>query len=390
MKYDFDKVIDRHGTDCYKYDFAEEFGIPSENLSLWVADMDFPTSSEVIEEIKKAADFGIFGYTSARDAYYQAVINWYKKHFDWEAKRDWIVPTPGVVFALATAVRSFTEAGDHVVIQRPVYYPFSNVIENNGRVIENSPLVLRNGRYEIDFEDLEAKLAKAESKMFILCSPHNPVSRAWSGDELVRIGELCLKHGVILVSDEIHSDFVWGERRHHVMASLDDRFLENVVVCTAPSKTFNLAGLQASNVFIPNSELRGKYLDTMDRTGYGMLNIFGLVACRAAYEKGEEWLSQVKEYIVGNIEFVREYLERELPEIKLVETEATYLLWLDMRALGLSGEELDDLIINRAHLWLDGGTMFGPEGAGFQRVNVACSRSYLQKAMEQLKAAIDE
>lgn len=387
-KYNFNKIIDRYGTDCLKYDYAKVFGKPEGLLSLWVADMDFQTAPGITDVIKEAAEHGIFGYTAPGEAYDAAVKNWYQKHFDWDIQDEWIIKTPGVVFALATAVRAFTNPGDRVLIQRPVYYPFSSVVEDNERQVVNSPLKPVGDHYEMDFEDLEEKLADPQVKLMLLCSPHNPVGRVWTKEELCRVEEACLANDVILVSDEIHSDFVWGDRKHHILASLDKRFEENTVICTAPSKTFNLAGLQTSNIFIPNRDLRYRYKKAIERLGLFNPNQLGLAACRAAYETGEDWLAQVKEYILGNIEFTREYLQKNLPQIKLIEPEGTYLLWLDCRALGLSVKELNEKIIHDGKVWLDAGEMFGPEGEGFQRINVACPRKYLTQALEQMKRAL--
>ncbi len=388
MKYDFDKIIDRRGTDCLKHDYAKMFHMPDDLLSLWVADMDFKTAPEITDAIKVAAEHGIFGYTAPGEAYDTAVQNWYRKHFSWETQKEWIIKTPGVVFALATAVRAFTKPGDRVLIQQPVYYPFANVVKQNARELVNSPLKLAGDHYEMDFDDLDEKLADPQLKLMLLCSPHNPVGRVWRKEELCRVEEACLANDVILVSDEIHSDFVWGERMHHILASLDKRFEENTVICTAPSKTFNLAGLQTSNIFIPNEKLRDMYQNAIERIGLFNPNQLGLTACRAAYESGEEWLAEAKEYIHGNVEFTRQFLAENLPKIKLIEPEGTYLLWLDCRALGLSVEALNNKIIHDGKVWLDAGEMFGPEGEGFQRINVACPRSYLEQALQQLVRAL--
>ncbi len=289
---------------------------------------------------------------------------------------------------MANAVRAFTEKGDPVMINRPVYYPFSMVIEGNGRKLINSPLILKDGKYEIDFEDFEKKITENNVRLYILCSPHNPVSRVWTADELKKAGDICLKHGVIVVSDEIHCDFVWGSNKHTVFASLGEEYAQNSVICTAPSKSFNLAGLQASNIIIKNPELRRRFEAEVAGTGFGHISVPGAAACRAAYESGGEWLSELKEYLQGNIAFLKDYINKNIPQISLIEPEGTYLLWLDMRGLGMSGRELDEFIEKKAGLWLDGGSMFGSEGEGFQRVNIACPRSILEKALKQLYNSI--
>lgn len=388
MKYDFDTVTDRRGTNCLKYDFAKERGKPEGILPLWVADMDFTTAPEILKRLQKTVSHGIFGYSEGKDDYFQAVAAWYQKHFGWEVKRSWLVKTPGVVFAIAAAVRAFTEEGDAVLLQQPVYYPFSEAIRDNGRILVNSPLKLKEGRYEIDFEDFEKKITENKVKLFLLCSPHNPVGRVWEEWELRKVGDICLKHGVLVVSDEIHSDFVWPGHRHLVFASLSPEYADITVTCTAPSKTFNLAGLQASNIFISNHELKRRFKKAIDQAGYSQVNLMGLVACQAAYEEGEAWLLALKEYLEGNLAFVREYLKKNLPEISLIEPEGTYLIWLDFRRLGLTEEEREDLIVNKAGLWLDSGAMFGADGEGFERINIACPRATLEKALSQLHQAI--
>lgn len=389
MKYEFDRIIDRKGTNCLKYDFAAERGKPEGILPLWVADMDFQTAPEIVNRLEKAAGHGIFGYTEAKEDYYFAVASWYERHFNWKVEKKWLLKTPGVVFALAAAVRAYTEEGDGVLLQQPVYYPFSEVIRDNKRVIVNNSLRLIDGHYEIDFEDFEEKIIRGKVKLFLLCSPHNPVGRVWKEWELRKLGDICLKHHVIVVSDEIHSDFTYSGNVHRIFASLDERYKDISVVCTAPSKTFNLAGLQVSNIFIPDPILRRRFKEAVRQTGYSQLNGLGLAACQAAYEEGESWLKQLKEYLQGNLSYVREYLKENLPQISLIEPEGTYLLWLDFRKLGLTEPEREELIVKKAKLWLDSGAMFGEDGEGFERINIACPGSILEKALHQLKYAIE-
>lgn len=390
MRYDFDEFIDRKESDCLKYDFAAERGMPEEVLPLWVADMDFRTAPCITERMRKDIELGIFGYTDSKDAYFRAVADWYETYFDWKVEKRWLVKTPGVVFAIAVAIQALTKEGEGVILQQPVYYPFSAVIKDNNRKIVNSDLVLRDGRYEIDFEDFEAKIVQEKVKLFLLCSPHNPVGRVWTKDELQRVGDICLKHDVKIVSDEIHADFVYSEYRHHVLPTVDKRFADISIICTAPSKTFNLAGLQVSNIFIPNPEMRKAFIQKMSAIGYSQVNMLGLHACQAAYEGGREWLDQLKEYLKGNLDFTRTYLEQNLPQIKLIEPEGTYLIWLDCRGLGLSEEELENLVVHKAKLWLDSGAIFGKTGEGFERINIACPRSILKEALERLKKALNE
>ena len=390
MGYDFDRVIERRGSLCIKYDFAKERGRAEDVLPLWVADMDFQTAPEVLERLHGVVSHGIFGYSEGKDAYFKAVSTWYQKHFGWETERNWLVKTPGVVFAIAAAIRASTKEGEAVLLQQPVYYPFAEAIRDNRRRLVNNPLKLTDGHYEIDFEDFEEKIIANGVKLFLLCSPHNPVGRVWKKWELERIGEICLKHGVLVISDEIHSDFTYPGHTHLVFASLRKEFAENCIICTAPSKTFNLAGLQVSNIFIPHKELRQRFRKAVAQTGYSQVNLMGLAATQAAYETGEEWLAELKGYLGGNLEFVRTFLGERLPEIKLTEPEGTYLLWLDFRQLGLTEEEREELLVKKAKLWLDSGAIFGAGGEGFERINIACPKSTLRQALGQLEAAVRE
>ena len=393
--YNFDKIINRKGTNCLKYDYAVERGKPADVLPLWVADMDFTVSEEITKSLHAAVDHGIYGYTQPKDAYYNAITNWMEKNHNWKTKREWIMKTPGVVFALGAAVKAFTKPGDAVLIQNPVYYPFTNIIRDNDRRVIDNTLVYEKrvtegkSQYSIDYEDFERKIVQENIKLFILCNPHNPVGRVWNREELQYLGEICLRHHVIVVSDEIHNDFVYPGFEHTVFANVDPRFAEFTVTCTAPSKTFNLAGLQISNIFISNETLREAFQKEIDKTGYDEPNALGAVACEAAYRGGQEWLDQLRAYLLENLNFLRAYLQEKIPQIHLVEPEGTYLVWLDCSELGISGKELDQFIVEKAGLWLDDGAMFGPSGADFQRVNIACPRATLELALDKLKAAVD-
>ena len=342
MSFDFDKVVNRKNTNCLKYDFMNEFHKPEDVLSLWVADMDFESPKEVREALVRAAEHGIYGYTDTKEDYYEAVANWFDEGFGWRPEKEWMVKVPGVVFAVSTAVRGLTEPGDAVLIQTPVYYPFAASIERNGRKVVRNSLCCKDGKYVVDFDDFENKIRENNVKLFILCSPHNPVGRVWKREELIRMGEICRACGVIVVSDEIHCDFTYAGYTHHIFASLGEAFADHSVICTAPSKTFNLAGLQISNIFIPNPEIRKSFVRALSRTGYSS-------------------------------------------PIHLVEPEGTYLVWLDCRDLGYSDGELNEKVLNQAKLWLDGGSMFGGEGEGFQRINIACPRSILKEALTRFK-----
>lgn len=388
MKYDFDKEIDRRGRNCLKYDFAAERGKPEGLLPLWVADMDLPVAEEIRQALHQAVEHGIYGYSEVKEPYFNAVHDWMWNCHDWEVEREWMVKTPGIVYAIAAAVRAFTREGDGVMIQNPGYYPFGQVVRDNGRVLADNTLHEENGRYTMDYEDMERQITACNVKLFLLCSPHNPVGRVWTAEELRRLGEICLKHGVLIVSDEIHHDFVFPGYRHHVLAGLDERFRDITITCTAPSKTFNIAGLQVSNIFIPNDGLRKAFVKEIDKTGYSQLNQMGLVACEAAYRYGRDWLDQLLVYLKGNLDYARDYINRKIPGVKLVEPEGTFLLWLDCRDLHIGDDELDRLVIERAKLWLDGGRMFGPCGSGYQRINMACPRSVLEKALTQFAEAV--
>ena len=386
--YDFDKIIDRHGTNCLKFDFAKERGKNGDELSLWVADMDFQVAKPITDALQAQVNHGIYGYTEVKSDYFDIVKNWFKDNFDWEIKKGSLVKTPGVVYAIAMAVKAFTKEGEAVIIQQPVYYPFSEMIIANNRKLVNSPLVLKDGRYEIDFEDFEKKIVKNNVKLFILCSPHNPVGRVWSVEELKRIGDICIKHDVVIFSDEIHADFVYEPNKHHVFASLGESYAANSVIATAPSKSFNIAGLQVSNIFIENKKLRDAFRNEIVKSGYSQLNTMGLAAARAAYESGKEWLDEVRAYIKDNLIFFRDYLKENIGELSLIEPEGTYLVWVDFRKLGLSEKQREDLIVNKAKLWIDSGAMFGVDGEGFERFNIACPREYLKMALDSLAKAI--
>lgn len=386
---DFDTVVDRRNTNCLKYDFAVYRGKPENVLPLWVADMDFKVSSYIEDAIINQARHGIYGYSEVAEEYFEALKNWNYKHYNWNIERKWLVKTPGIVFALAMAVKAFSKKGESVLIQQPVYYPFSEVILDNERNLVDNTLVLQeDGSYKIDFEDFERKIVENNVKLYFLCNPHNPVGRVWTKEEFTALGDICLKHKVIVVSDEIHADFDYTGR-HIVFADLKEEYKDISITCMAPSKTFNIAGLQLSNIFIPNRELKQRFKKEIAAAGYSQLNAVGLVAAKAAYENGEEWYQAMLSYVKDNIEYTRKYLEENLPVLKMTKPEGTYLVWIDFKGLGLSDEELEDLIINKAGLWLDSGLVFGKAGKGFQRINVACPRKTLQLALDKLKSAID-
>lgn len=390
MNYDFDEAIDRRGTNCCKWDGAEKAGHSPHEISMWVADMDFRCPQPAIDALVARAQEGIFGYTQTPASYYTAMCDWFRRRHGFRPREEWVVLTPGVCFALSMAVRCFTQEGDAVLIQPPVYYPFANTIVQNGRRVANAPLTCNDdGSYSIDFAEFERVVASERPSLFIMSNPHNPVGRAWTEAELRRMGQICQEHGVLVVADEIHADFDRPGHPHVCYASLGEAFAQSCVVCTAPSKTFNLAGLQLSNILVPNPELRRRFADEVCATGYDESSCFGLAAATACFEQGDEWLDQLKSYLEGNIALVREFLGARVPALRLTEPESTYLLWVDCRALGLSDDELARFIQHDARLWLDMGSLFGKEGEGFIRLNVACPRSTVQAALERLEAAVN-
>ncbi len=388
MSYDFNNIVDRKNTNSLKYDFAIERGKPSDITPLWVADMDFQAPQEVLDAIHQSVSHGIFGYSEVKRDYFDAIHAWFHDRFDWDTKEAWLIKTPGVVFAIALAIKSLTKEGDGVLIQQPVYYPFSETIKLNNRKLVVNSLNYEDHQYTIDFDDFEQKIISENIKIFILCNPHNPVGRVWTVEELTRLGNICLKHHVIVISDEIHCDFTYPGFVHTVFANINEDFAQNSIICTAPSKTFNLAGLQTSNIFIKNEVTRKKMKQELERSGYSQLNTIGLVACKAAYEFGDPWLKDLKAYLYENLNYTREYLISNLPEITLVEPQGTYLIWLDFSKLNLSKKEMEDLIVHKAKLWLDPGHIFGKDGDGFERINIACPREILAKSLVQLNDAI--
>ena len=393
---DFDTVIDRRHTKSIKYDFFVERGLvkPGDDASgilpLWIADMDFKTSSFVQDALIRTAEHGIFGYSETQEDYFRILQDFYRRRHNYEIESPrWVIKTPGVMFAIGMAVKAFTNVGDTVLIQQPVYMHFVDVIEFNERKVVSNDLVYgEDGRYHIDFEDFEKKIVENNIKLFLLCSPHNPVCRVWTREELLRIGEICLKHHVLVVSDEIHSDFVF-EGTHTVFGSLSEEIADNSIIVTAPTKTFNLAGVQISHTFVKNSTIRRALRYQINATGYSQVSIQGIVSAEAAYSKGDVWLDALLKYIKGNIDYTDKFIREKLEGVKLVPMEATYLAWLDFNGTGLSSEQVDSLVLRKAKLWLNSGSKFGKTGAGFQRLNLACPRSTLAEALNRLKVALD-
>lgn len=388
MEYDFDRIIDRRQTGSVKWDFNQRIFGREDILPLWVADMDFQAPQAVIEALVRRAKHGVYGYSDGMDGYYEALNTWLRKRHGWEIQKDWVIFSPGIVFALFQLVQSLTKPGDKVLLQSPVYPPFFQAVKNNRRELVNSQLILQDGRYTMDFKDLEGKFSRGV-KMMILCNPHNPVGRVWERDELDRLGKLCLEYDVLVISDEIHSDLIYKGHHHIPFASLSPELALQSVVCTAPSKTFNLAGLQTSNLIIPNPEYRKAFQRTRDLTGIHNPNVFGITALEAAYSEGWDWLNQLLDYLQKNVDFIVSSLAR-IPQIRAIQPEGTYLVWLDFRELGMGPNELQDFLVHKAGVGLNAGFQFGPGGEGFARLNIGCSKSLLEEAFERIKAAINE
>jgi cystathionine beta-lyase len=402
MIYDFDQEIDRRGTHCIKWEFIIEgdnvtFGDHADSkhgrdrlLPMWVADMDFRCAPQVIEALTARAQQGVFGYSRPCDSYFDAVISWIRRRYGWLAERDWIVLTPGVVPAVNMLIQSFVKPGEKVLVQRPVYYPFFDAINNNGAEIVSNSLLYEDGRYSMDFDDLAQKAADPAVTMAILCSPHNPVGRVWTAEELARFGQICHENNVLVVADEIHCDLIYSGEKFTAFAIAGEDFLQKSIICTAASKSFNLAGLKVSNIIIPDEAMRQKLEATIERHGLYGANAFGLVAVEAAYNYGEEWLAAVMAYVEENYRFMADYIAEHLPRLKIVRPEGTYLVWIDFRALGLDPEARKKMMMEVAKVYLDEGEMFGQEGEGFERFNIACPRSILAEALDRIKGMVDE
>ncbi|WP_408071951.1 MalY/PatB family protein [Butyrivibrio sp. JL13D10] len=387
-KYDFDRVIERRGTSSLKYDFGMQRMGRTDLLPLWVADMDFALPDEIIGDIKNRVDHGIFGYTDPDEEYNEAVKRWFKDRHNLDIKDEWNTVVPGVVYSIAMAIRAVTYEGDSVIIQEPVYYPFKETILLNKRKCINNQLVYKNGHYEIDFDDFEKKIKEHNVKLFLLCSPHNPVGRVWTREELTRLGDICLKHNVTIFADEIHSDFIYPGYKHISFLSLGEKYLKSLMVGTSPSKTFNIAGLQVANILIPHKTLRDEFRRENEAAGYSQPNVLGLTATISCFNKGRKWVDELKEYLKGNLDYIRDYLKENIPEVKLIEPEGTYLIWLDFSEVTGDYHDLKHLIVEEAKLWLDAGIIFGRETALFERINIAASRVVIKTAMESLERAI--
>jgi cysteine-S-conjugate beta-lyase len=382
MSQNFDEIINRENTNSYKYDLRKKIFGSEDLLPMWVADTDFKVPDFILQALKKRLDHGILGYTIIDDAYYNSIIYWLKEQHGWNVKKEHIKYSPGVVPSLYSSVLALTKPGDKIIVQTPVYYPFFSAVKETGRELVINPLVLENGRYRMDIDDFRSKIDN-RTRMFFLCSPHNPGGNVWRRDELLAINKLCLEHNILVVSDEIHSDIVYPAFKHIPTASLSAEIDHNTVTLMAPSKTFNIAGLNSSYIISSNDELLQKISNHFEGMHIGA-GIFSIEATKAAYFHGKEWLKDLISYFENNISIVRTYLQQNLPEIELIEPEATYLLWLDFRKLNINRKELSDLLINKAKLGLSDGFQFGEDGNGFRRMNIGCPLSKVNEAMEAM------
>lgn len=396
MAYDFDKVIDRRGTSCSKWDAdpnktipGVEYPVDRDVLPVWVADMDFEVAPEITEALAERVRHGIFGYTKVPDACYDAIIGWQERRHGWRIKREWITFTPGAVSAAHMAMQAYCQVGDTAIIQPPVYYPFYRTVHNNGGLLSCSCLRRSGSRYEMDFDDFERRAAEDRTTVFILCSPHNPIGRVWREEELERVGEICMRHGVRVFADELHCDIVMPGYRHVPFAGLNPEFAAHSVTVISPSKTFNLAGLQATAAIIPDPEMRRRFENVKARNSLSDPNLFAITAMEAAYSRGDKWLDEVLAYIKGNYDFLVEYMGKKLPKVKVMPLEGTYLAWMDFSAMESDERALQKRMLTRGKVWLDEGWIFGEGGAGFERVVLACPRSILKEAVDRMARAFE-
>ncbi|AGF56664.1 cystathionine beta-lyase [Clostridium saccharoperbutylacetonicum] len=384
MKYDFDTIISRKNTNSVKWDIPQEKDI----IPMWIADMDFKTADPIIKALEKRVQHGIFGYAGVPDEFYEAEVKWWLQRHNFKIEKEWIEVTTGVIPSLSAVVQAFTEPGDKVLIQSPVYNYFNSSITNNKCSIVLNELKYNGDFYEIDFKDFEEKAADEKVKIFILCNPHNPVGRVWSEDELKKLGDICIKHNVIVLVDEIHRDLVYRENKHIPFAAISESFLMNSITCTAPSKTFNIAGLKTSNIIVVNEEYRKKVNRSLNINETIEPNAFGIEALIAAYNEGEEWLEQLLDYLQGNRDYLISYINERIPKIKVVKPEATYLIWIDCKNIGISSKELSEKIFEKGNLRINDGRTYGEIGEGFIRINIACPRALLTEGLKRLEKAI--
>ncbi|MFC1991749.1 MalY/PatB family protein [Chloroflexota bacterium] len=394
MKYDFDQICSREGTNCSKWDNREKVFGSDDVIPMWVADMDFPAARPIVEALQERVAHEFYGYTEPGNGLIEAVVERMEKKFDWRINPDWVVFTPGVIPAINIAIRSLTHPGDEIILQEPAYYPFFNAVRQNGCQIITNELKFSDGRYEMDFDDLERKFyhrtgmrdIQSRAKAILLCNPHNPIGRLWNREELTQLGKIVIGNGATVISDEVHCEILLKGSKHTPFAAISEEFEQNCIVCMAPSKTFNLAGLEASSIIIPNKKLRTNFNEA--RVGVSTPNLFGFVGMEAAYRYGDEWLEQVLDYLDGNVEFTIKYFGEKIPQIKVIRPQGTYLLWLDCRALGMDDMTLRGFMREKVRVGLDDGFLFGAGGSGFQRMNIACPRGILQEALQRIETAV--
>jgi cysteine-S-conjugate beta-lyase len=386
----FNKINDRKNTHSIKWDGHGKMNIPEDCLPMWVADMDFQTVPEVVDALTQLAQSGIYGYSFESDDYFQSVIDWMQRRHHWTIQKENISTTPGVVSAIHACLMAYTQVGDAVMIQKPVYHPFANAINKLNRKLVNNALIVENDHYGIDFADFEKQIIENKVKMFILCSPHNPVGRVWTKPELTTMADICIKHNVRIVSDEIHMDFIYKPYQHHVLADLNPVYADHVITLTAPSKTFNLAGLKLSNTIIFNTKLKKMFDNVYDDLSVHAGHTFALAATQAAYDHGDDYVDQMMEYLAENLRMIDRFFKEHCPKIKIVEPEGLYLVWVDFRGLKMKDRELKDFLLTKAKLWLNDGVIFGKEGSGFQRINIATPQANIEKALNQLLSALKE
>lgn len=390
--YDFDEIIDRRRSNSMKWAQARILLTPeqfeADPLPMWVADMDFRVAPPIVEAVQREISLGVLGYGGTPDSYREAVVEWQVRRFGWQAKPEWLTQSPGVISAFNIAIQAFSQPGDYILVQTPVYHHFINDVIANGRRLAQAPLIFDEGRYRFDAPAFEAAI-RPGTKLFILCNPHNPTGNVWTRDELLSMASICDRHGILVISDEVHQDLVFGEGQQHVpFAMLDDSIAQNSIVCTAPSKTFNIAGLSCANIFIPNERLRQAYRAQSERNGTFFVNTLGTAACEAAYRDGEPWANAMLDYVRGNqVHFARRVSELKLP-LTVTPTGSLYLAWIDCRRLGMSPAKLHDFLLRRARLWLDPGAKFGSDGEGFMRINLACPRQLVDEALSRLASVL--
>lgn len=388
MKYNFDERIERRDTNSIKWDTAERSYGDKDIIPLWIADMDFKVPQEIVDAIKERADHGVFGYTRRSTESYASVIGWMKRRYNWEIEREWIKFAPGVVPGLNIVVQAYTKPGDEIIIQTPVYHPFYSIVKNNGCQIVENPLKCVKGKYEMDFENLKEIITK-KTRMIILCSPHNPVGRVWTKEELIQFGNIALENNILVVVDEIHGDLVYKPNVHTVFASISEEFADNSIICTAPNKTFNIAALKTANIIIKNKKLRDQYALQFEKSFIEGPTVLGDVAQTAAYTHCDQWYEEMMKYVTDNLEFTLNFFKTRIPKIKIARPEGTYLLWLDCSGLHMNNEDLNNFFIKKCKVWFNNGATFGKSGENFVRLNIATSRSVLQEAYERIEREIN-